>query len=82
MNLCINDSYYRLCIAILVRMEKDKKLKQEKVSKKAVYYNTQNRYSAYNFCRTKLYGVVVDYVALHEQVRNSKKHRCEVSIEE
>lgn len=82
MNLCINDSYYRLCIAILVQMEKDKKLKQEKVSKKAVYYNTQNRYSAYNFCRTKLYGVVVDYVALHEQVRNSKKHRCKVSIEE
>ena len=82
MNLCINDSYYRLCIAILVQMEKDKKLKQEKVSKKAVYYNTQNRCSAYNFCRTKLYGVVVDYVALHEQVRNSKKLRCKVCIEE
>lgn len=82
MNQCINDSYYRLCVAILVQMEKDKKLKQEKLSKKAIYYNTQDRWSAYNFCRTNLYGVVVDYIALHEQVRNSKKTRCKVCIEE
>lgn len=82
MNLCINDSYYRLCVAILVQMEKDKKPSPKKLSERAMYFNTKNRCSAYNFCRTKLYGVVVDYVALHEQVRNSKKLRCKVCIEE